>query len=115
MEMNELEKEIISLGAIDAPIERLSIGEWIDYVEITFRGKGNEGMVTCILSKCFDVSIIHDINYTKEIGADGQPNYKYFIQDIGVKKVGELYSFIFSAWPLEGKVLCEAISIRTEV
>lgn len=45
--MCELENEIIELGAIDAPIEHLSIDEWFEEVIITFEGKEDTGNVLC--------------------------------------------------------------------
>lgn len=112
--MCELEKEIIKLGAIDAPIDGLCINDWFDTVKITFTRNGGLGKAACTFKKCFDISFKHDENYTKIINDDGNPDYKYFIQNIEIERDEDLYCFTISAWPLEGKILCEEIRISVE-
>ncbi|GHU61384.1 hypothetical protein FACS189418_0960 [Clostridia bacterium] len=109
MIMHDLEKQLLDIGAIDAAIESLTIGDWFDRIEITFITRNNN-ITTCKFINCFEVSLNHDKTYSKGKTEGGYLDYKYFIQDISVSEEDYII-FQISAWPLEGKIMCKKIEI----
>ena len=108
--MHFYEKKLIELGGIDTEIVRIYIDDWFENVTIAYIGKNNKEVI-CNFKQCFEISLRHDRDYSKEKNSDGNLNYKYFIQDIDITENDGFYVFKISAWPLEGAIICKEICI----
>ncbi|MCH5186129.1 MAG: hypothetical protein J1F64_08400 [Oscillospiraceae bacterium] len=112
--MHELEKELIfNLGVLDMYIESISVDDWFENARIVI---DNEPCNTvCIFKNCFEIYLDHDKTYSKGKKKDGNGlNYKYFIQDIGVKEDNGFFEVKISAWPFESKIVCREFYVDSE-
>lgn len=112
--MHKLEKKIIELGIIDNTLESIEVSNWFEGARITFNGNESLGIVTIEFKECFEVTLKHDRTYSKGVKADGNLDYKYFIQDVEVIESEDFLEFKISGWPLEGEIVCKEILIHTE-
>lgn len=110
--MHSLERKLIDYGIIDATVAFLDVDSWFENATLTFKGKGDVGLVTCKFIDCYEISLSHDKSYSKGKTSDGKLDYKYFIQDIEIKESDEMFELIISAWPLKGKIVCKKIILN---
>lgn len=111
--MNNLKDELVNLGVIDRPLLTLKIDDWFDNMKISFIGY-NDKKVICEFRQCFEITLNHDKNYSKNIKTDKSKDYEYFVQDIQVATDKEIYRIKISAWPLEATIECKDVLLSFE-
>ena len=72
--MHFYEKKLIELGGIDTEIVRIHIDDWFENVTIAYIGKNNKEVI-CNFKQCFEISLRHDRDYSKEKNSDGNLDY----------------------------------------
>ena len=112
--MNDLQNELIDLGLIDAPLITFKINDWFDNMIISFVGN-NDKTVICEFNQCFEIVLSHDKNYSKNIKADKTRDYEYFVQNITIEIIKEIYHVEISAWPLDATIECKNIQISFKI
>lgn len=110
--MHYLEKKMIDSGAIDTEIESIKIDDWFENIIIKYMGKSENDILSCKCYNCFEISLQHDVAYSKGKKNNGELDYKYFIQDIEIIEENSLYILKISAWPLSGKIVCQKIVLE---
>ncbi len=107
----EIQKIINETNYIDARVTKLNCDYFADEVTISFEDDDAEKIL--LFCECYKVHFNHTEQYKKQkpLKFCGIPQISYFIQDIEVNEVDELYEIKINMHPMDIEIKCKSITV----